>query len=69
MRVVAAAARPRGLPIPIAVRAQAVVVGVAVAVVLPAGGDKGVGESAGQNRQGVADERAVRERASDPSRP
>jgi hypothetical protein len=30
---------------------------------------KGVGENAGRNRQGVADERAVRERASDPSRP
>ena len=29
----------------------------------------GVRESAGQNRQGVADERAVQERASDPSRP
>jgi hypothetical protein len=33
------------------------------------GTSKAVGESAGQNRQGVADERAVRERASDPSRP
>jgi len=30
---------------------------------------KRVRESADQNRQGVADERAVRERASDPSRP
>jgi hypothetical protein len=35
----------------------------------PLGTRKGVGESAGQNRQGVADERAIRERASDPSRP
>jgi hypothetical protein len=30
---------------------------------------KGGRESAGHSRQGVADERAVRERASDPSRP
>jgi hypothetical protein len=33
------------------------------------GGEKGDSESAGQNRQGVAGERAVPERASDPSRP
>jgi hypothetical protein len=31
--------------------------------------ENGPGESGGQNRQGVADERAGRERASDPSRP
>jgi len=33
------------------------------------GNGRGDTESAGQNRQGVSDERAVRERASDPPRP
>ena len=31
--------------------------------------ENGVRESAGQSRQGATDEKAVRERASDPSRP